>query len=378
IYFQQQTISACGMSGIAFSTNVPHTVRGKDGTKTCTDCHVSSKNDNNAIMAQLFMHGTNYLNFMGKYCWVAAGQHGMEAVQVPEQQEPQAVIGSYLHKLAFPDCYEKHLEHHKVLQHAEEHPGKDIAEQIFKPWLKVNVTAIQNRGEYLYAACGEAGVRVFDISMTDNKGFSERVFTAPVSPVGQQFYVRTQYATSLAAPTTIAPDPTRSGSIKAFPENKEVGPSLLYAFIYVTDKYEGLILIGAGTLLDGNPLNNFLKREVTFNPKGILNGAKAITIVGHYAYICADAGLVVVSLENPKEPKVVSVLGDPCVKHPHATAFQFRYGYVCDDEGIKVLDVTDLAKPKPVAKMKLPHAHNIYLARTYGYVAAGKHGLVIL
>src|SRR5439155_5952024 len=28
IYVQQQTVSAEGMSGIAFSTNVPHTVRG--------------------------------------------------------------------------------------------------------------------------------------------------------------------------------------------------------------------------------------------------------------------------------------------------------------------------------------------------------------
>src|SRR4029077_17482539 len=71
IYVQQQTISGDGMSGIAFSTNVPHTVRGgppvahdftepegprsKNGrppnpsaylpgrsdTKTCTDCHLS-------------------------------------------------------------------------------------------------------------------------------------------------------------------------------------------------------------------------------------------------------------------------------------------------------------------------------------------------
>src|SRR4029079_6838144 len=121
--------------------------------------------------------------------------------------------------------------------------------------------------------------------------------------------------------TTIAPDPTR----KQFPENKEQAVPLLYGFIYVTDKYEGLILIGAGTLLDGNPLNNFLKREVTFNPGGILNGAKAISIIGHYAYISADAGLVVVSLENPKEPKVTSVLGKPHLNHPHAVQFQFRY-----------------------------------------------------
>ncbi len=67
IYFQQQTISGEGFSGISFSTNVPHTVSGTDGTKQCTDCHVSKNNDNNAIMAQLLMQGTNYLNFIGRY-----------------------------------------------------------------------------------------------------------------------------------------------------------------------------------------------------------------------------------------------------------------------------------------------------------------------
>ncbi len=41
IYYQQQTISAEGYSGQAFSTFVPHTVRASE-TKTCTDCHVSA------------------------------------------------------------------------------------------------------------------------------------------------------------------------------------------------------------------------------------------------------------------------------------------------------------------------------------------------
>src|SRR6202023_2642538 len=57
---------------------------------------------------------------------------------------------------------------------------------------------------------------------------------------------------------------------------------------------------------------------------------------------------------------------------------QFRYGYVCDEEGIKVLDVTDLANPRVLSKYGMPEAHNIYLARTYAYVAAGSQGLVIL
>jgi hypothetical protein len=376
IYVQQQTISGGGLSGIAFSTNVPHTVRGRDGTKSCTDCHISTKNDNNAIMAQLLMQGTGYLNFIGRYCWVAAGHHGLEAVVVTERDEPQAVIGSTLHKIAFPEDYHKHLEHKKHLEISHEHPGKDISEQLFKPWLKVDVKALLARGEYLYAACGEAGVRVFDIAFIDHKGFSERIATAPVSPCGQKFYIRTKYATSLAAPTTIAPDPTRSK--KVLEENKETPVHGMYGFLYVTDKYEGLILIGAGTLLDGNPLNNFLKRELTFNPDGILNGAKSISIVGTYAYICCDAGLVVVSINEPTKPKVTAVLGEPFLKHPRMTAAQFRYAYACDDSGVSVLDITDPAKPRPVSRMKLPDARSIYLARTHAYVAGGKSGLVIL
>ena len=101
IYVQQQTVSAEGLSGIAFSTNVPHTVRGgpaarlksgpdrgrsanpntylpgRNETKQCTDCHISKDNDNNAVMAQLMMQGTNYLNHIGRYCWVAAGKEGL-------------------------------------------------------------------------------------------------------------------------------------------------------------------------------------------------------------------------------------------------------------------------------------------------------------
>jgi hypothetical protein len=374
IYFQQQTISSEGFSGIAFSTNVPHTFSGRGTTKMCTDCHVSIKDDNNAVVAQLLMHGTNYLNFMGRYCWVAAGEDGLAAVEVTERDEPQAVIGSYLHSLAFPDFYADHVRRGGRLQHAYEHPGNDVSDTLLHPHLHPNVQAVQNRGEYLYAACGEAGVRVLDISFTDHKGFSERVFSAPVSPLGQRFFVRTRYATSLAAPCTPAPDPTR----RHFTENHEGRVHPMYGNIYVTDKYEGLIIIGAATTIDGNPLNNFLERDVTFNPDGILCGARAITIAGVYAYICCDAGLVVVSLEDPHKPQVKAIIDQHWLKKPKAVQVQFRYAYVIDDEGVKVLDATDLANPRPLSKLNLPDVEGIYLARTYAYLAAGKRGLVIL
>jgi hypothetical protein len=58
---------------------------------------------------------------------------------------------------------------------------------------------------------------------------------------------------------------------------------------------------------------------------------------------------------------------------------QFRYGFVVDKEGLKVIDTTDLAHPKmvPGAKQPLADARNIYVARTYAYIAGGREGLVI-
>ena len=91
IYYQQQTLSGDGFGGTAFSTNVPHTVRGRGAreTKQCTDCHPSTQKDNNAWMAQLLMQGTNYLNHIGRYCWVGAGEEGLYGVAVTEREEPQ-------------------------------------------------------------------------------------------------------------------------------------------------------------------------------------------------------------------------------------------------------------------------------------------------
>src|SRR5260370_40980466 len=114
------------MSGIAFSSNVPHTVRSRE-TKTCSDCHVSKNEDNNAIMAQLLMQGTGYVNFMGRYCWVAAKEHGLYGVVVTEQEEPQAVIGSSLHELAFPHFFHKHQLQNYKLQPAHAQSGADIS-----------------------------------------------------------------------------------------------------------------------------------------------------------------------------------------------------------------------------------------------------------
>src|SRR6266849_4030264 len=47
---------------------------------------------------------------------------------------------------------------------------------------------------------------------------------------------------------------------------------------------------------------------------------------------------------------------------------------------MKVLDVTELAQPKPAADALVPlsDARNIYVARTYAYVSAGKQGVALI
>jgi hypothetical protein len=371
IYYMQQTVSAEGLSGTAFSTFVPHTVRGKE-TKGCDDCHISNRNDNNAWMSQVLLQGTNLLNFMGRYIYVADGAKGFDAVAVAEHDEPPAIIGSYLQRVAYPQDYQQHLTRDRELKEAYHHDGE--------------VLDVQLRGEYLYAALGKGGFRAYDVANIDNKNFSERTVTAPVSPFGQRLYVKTKYATAVASPSTLAVDPARTHN----PENEEQPIHPLYAFLYVADKYEGLVVIGdpdpksktpgVSTLLDGDPRNNFLKRALAFNPDGILNGARRITIAGTYAYMLCDRGLVVVDLDNPLKPRVAAEISAPALDSPQGIAIQFRYAFVVDRAGLKILDVSDLGNPHLVSAALVPlnDARNIYVARTYAYVAAGKQGIAIV
>jgi hypothetical protein len=373
IYYQQQTISSEGFSGFGFSTYYPHTVRAKE-TKMCTDCHVSKDNDNNAWMAQLLMQGTNLVNFMARYIYVAEGPKGYDAVTVAEHDDPPAIFGSDLQKLVYAKDYEEFVDKHKrEIDEADHHAGHDVLD-------------VQQRGEYLYAAMGKGGFRIYDIANIDNKNFSEKMTSAPVSPIGQRFYVKTKYATSVGSPSTLAVDPLRSHD----PRNEEQAIALMYGFLYVTDLEEGLVIIGDPnlkhkspgvlTLLDGNPKNNFLQKALSFNPGGALNGARRITIAGQYAYILCAKGLEVVDISNPLEPKITAEIGAPDLVDPQGVAVQFRYAFVVDKQGLKVLDTTQLDKPRLVqgAMVPLQDARNLYVARTYAYVAGGKQGLVIV
>ena len=53
---------------------------------------------------------------------------------------------------------------------------------------------LTQRGEFVYTANGKGGFRMFDIANIDNKAFSERFDSSPVSPLGENLHVSDQRA----------------------------------------------------------------------------------------------------------------------------------------------------------------------------------------
>ncbi|MEP7245951.1 MAG: hypothetical protein ABI885_20045, partial [Gammaproteobacteria bacterium] len=362
IYVQQPPIAASGYSSQAMNPHYPHTER-KTETKTCSDCHLAKNGDNNAIVAQTLGFGTQFINFLGFHAYVGT-QASVTAVQVTEWEEPQAVIGSYLHKYAYPTWYQQHQRRKRRLENAE---------------VKSSGTAqcLQLRGEYLYVAEGDKGMRVYDVASIGNKGVSQKIISAPFSPTGQDTHIPSKNATCVVLPTTQPVHPARNEGDLMRVTNLEQPFAPIYNYAVIIDAEEGLILTDINTMADGEFRNNFLKRAVTWNPGGVLNGARHIALGGNYAYIATPSQLVVVDLKDPLHPVVAATLPANDLR---SVALQFRYLFVVDGGGMGVIDVTQPTKPRVVqgARVPLADGHKLFLARTFAYVASGKEGLSIV
>jgi hypothetical protein len=146
----------------------------------------------------------------------------------------------------------------------------------------------------------------------------------------------------------------------------------------VSDSVEGLVVVDVTRLGDRDPQNNFLERSAQYNPDGALDGASYITVAGNYAYILCTRGLAVVSIADPLAPQIVATVGAPDLVEPRAISIQFRYAFVTDAEGLKVIEVTWPERPALRAALPIAEAKDLYVARTYAYVAAGSQGLAIV
>ena len=129
-------------------------------------------------------------------------------------------------------------------------------------------------------------MRVYDVASIANKGFSERIVTAPFSPLGHDTHIASANATCVVLPTNQPINPLRNGG-KNQPfapdqdfaavmrgDNEEQVMHPIYRYAYITDAAEGLILTNVDTLQDQEPRNNFLIRALTWNEGDILAGAR--------------------------------------------------------------------------------------------------------
>jgi len=362
IYIQQPPVAASGYSSQALNPHFPHTTR-KTETKTCSNCHLTRDGGNNAWMAQLLLLGTNFVNFVGFNAW-AGVEDGVVAAEVTEWEEPQAVIGSYLHRYAYPQNFAQHLDNNRILRTAHSHGGEATG-------------CLQLRGEYLYAATGDKGLVVYDVANVANKGFSQRIVTAPFGKLGHDAAVNTKFATCVALPTNQPVHPPRNEGELMREVNLEQPFHPIYNYAVITDREEGLILTDINTFADGDINNNRIRRDVVWNPENVLAGARHITIGGHFAYIAASRGLVIVDLDDPTSPQLAAVVP---IDDMRASALQFRYLFVTDSSGLRVIDVTRPDSPERVegAFVPIDDANRVYIARSYAYVAARSQGLAII
>ena len=88
----------------------------------------------------------------------------------------------------------------------------------------------------------------------------------------------------------------------------------------------------------GQRLRGALQRG--FHPLRLFGSVRHIQLAGHNAFIGTEDKLIVVDLNDPLKPKVVSSLP---FKQVRGIAVQFRFAFVTDADGFHVVDITEVS-----------------------------------
>ena len=141
--------------------------------------------------------GHQPVNFMGRYVYVADGNKGFEAVATAEHDEPEAVIGSDLQRMAYPDDYKQAPR----AQSRADHRGPPRWRMCSTCSFAANIsTPPWGRAASASTTSPTSTTRISPSASSPRR----------VSPLGQSLYMKTRYAMAVATPTTLGVDPLRT------------------------------------------------------------------------------------------------------------------------------------------------------------------------
>jgi len=99
-----------------------------------------------------------------------------------------------------------------------------------------------------------------------------------------------------------------------------------------------------------------MKKDVAFNPGGVLTDASFVTAAGHRLYMTTPRGLYVIDVTDPMHPRIEGELTNGFLRNPHCIAIQFRYAFVTDNDGRTMDDkgapVRVVANPGAILEFK--------------------------
>ncbi|HEX2946106.1 MAG TPA: hypothetical protein VHT96_09135 [Clostridia bacterium] len=222
------------------------------------------------------------------------------------------------------------------------------------------ITDLEVEGKTLYAAAGDAGLYIVDIS-------------DPLKPLKKGIYTSSGYAEALEVKGSIAYLANGKEGLQIIDVKNPAAPVALgqvyknkYAFdVVISGNYAYIAAADDGLLL-ADISNGGVPREVaSCDTPGIARNVKAS---GEYVFVADDwKGVAIVKVDKPDMPVLIKNI--PTAGRAHGLALNGNHLYVADAYmGLRMFDVTSLSAPRDVSSFVPADTHMLRVVSGNGMV----------
>lgn len=315
---------------------------------------------------------TEEVSVQNGYAYVAAGEAGLQIIDVRQHQSPQFVTNyrdalTYVHKIQVIGDYAYIADLDAGLQILDisdlENPRLVGG---YKP--KGKTLALRVSGQYAYLADSEDGFQILDISDRQSPrllGVSDIAGYDIITSDGYAYLADGDFAIldirNPNAPKIIAEDIQTPGQI--------VSLQLQNHYVYAADLQGGLAILDVSDV----------RKPRVVGRQNTAGQAFDIAVQGDYAYI-ADGygGLQTIDISTPNQTQWVNQYD--ASGFAYAVDVYEGYAYIADGKGgLRVVDVNDPATAALKTQFRIPSsAYDVCVHDGYAYVAAGEAGLLVI